>query len=97
MPHSDSQKKVKAAVLDQATFEAGLQKLMETGKTDYEIHFKTPDTKAFLDEYLKSLTKNSIAQYLINKKSKCLARYMPLRYLRGLVYKLKCKLEAKWK
>jgi len=94
---AQKEQQVKAAVLDQAAFEAGLTQLLQTGESGYPITFKTPDTRSFREEYLKSLTKNTVTQYLINKKSKCLARYMPLRYLRGLVYKVKCKLEAKWK
>lgn len=94
---AEKQRKIKASVLDQAAFEAGLSRLLTQGQSGYPITFKVPDTKAFREESLKSLTKNTIAQYLINKKSKCLARYMPMRCLRGLVYKVKCKLEAKWK
>ena len=94
---AQKEQQVKAAVLDQAAFEAGLTQLLQTGDSGYPITFKVPDTRSFREEYLKTLSRNTITQYLINKKSKCLVRYMPLRFLRGFVYKVKCKLEAKWK
>lgn len=94
---TEKEQRVKASVLDQAAFEQGLSLLLAEGNSGYPITFKAPDTRAFLEEYLGALSRNTIAQYLINKKSKCLFLYMPGRYLRGLIYKVKCKLEAKWK
>lgn len=94
---AEKERRVKAAVLDQTAFEASVASLLRTGDSGYQIRFKPVNTKEFLDEYLDNLTKNEIAQYLVNKKSLCLLRSMPLGFIRGAAYKIKSKLEEKWK
>lgn len=89
--------RVKAAVLDQERFESSLGRLIESGNTGFAIHFKETDTAAFRQEYLKNLSKTKVAQRLVSKKNICLARYVPMIFLRGAIYKVKCKLEKLWK
>ena len=91
------EERVKAAVLDRGQFESSLNRLLTSGDTGFAIRFKETDTAAFLREYLKNLSRDKVAQRLVSKKNMRLARYMPMRFLRGAIYKVKCRLEKLWK
>ncbi len=90
---TQKEKCMKNTVIDEETFNKNLDKLIKEHKTEFFFNkIRKYDTSEFRAEYKKRFSEKTICELIANKKSLFLFAYFPIKYLKGVMYKIARKI-----
>lgn len=90
----EQREKTKGQVMTKERFELELKKLLEDNITDIFLEKKVVETQKFRDTYLERLNEKEYNEIFADERYLSIAWYFPVRYLKGMSYKISRKLLA---